>query len=180
MTNSKQPLRLDLQFFAENNLTVTGDLARVQSIDFVNRFEGNLSKLIEALGITRKLPLSEGMTIKTYTSSVTLANGNVPEGDVIPLSKVTSVPGPSYEVALKKYRKAVSGEAIQRHGFDQAVNETDEKMLREIQKGIRSDFFTFLGTGTGLATATDLQGAFAQAWGRVQTLFEDDSVQTIV
>ena len=53
-------------------------------------------------------------------------------------------------------------------------------MLREIQKGIRSDFFAFLGTGTGLATATDLQGAFSQAWGRVQTLFEDDSVQTIV
>ncbi|VTT18307.1 phage protein [Streptococcus dysgalactiae subsp. equisimilis] len=41
------------------------------------------------LGVTRKISVSEGMTLKTYAGyDVTLAEGNVPEGEVIPLSKV--------------------------------------------------------------------------------------------
>lgn len=165
---------------AETNLQVTGDFSKAQSIDFVERFGSNLSKLVEALGVTRRMPVANGMTIKTYTSSVTMAaNDAVGEGEVIPLSKVTTAPGPSIELAFKKYRKAASVESIQKHGFDQAIIETDEKLLREIQKGVRSDFFTFLGTGTGTATAETLQGAFAQAWGQIQVKFEDDAVQTV-
>lgn len=165
---------------AETNLTKTGDLAIVQSIDFVERFQDNLSKLIEALGITRKMPVANGMTIKTYTSTVTMATDTaVGEGETIPLSKVETEPGPSIELSFKKFRKAASVEAIQKHGYDQAIIETDEKLLKEIQKGIRTDLFNFLATGTGAASATNLQGAFAQAWGKVQVLFEDDAAQTV-
>lgn len=165
---------------AEQNLTVTGDLAKASSIDFAERFGSNLNKLTEALGVTRRMPLANGMTIKTYTSNVTMAADDaVGEGETIPLSKVTTEPGPSIELAFKKYRKAASVESIQRHGFDQAIVETDEKLLKEIQKGVRTEFFGFLATGTGAATATNLQGAFAQAWGKVQTLFEDDAAQTV-
>ena len=84
--------------------------------------------------------------------------------------------GPSYEIEFDKYRKAVSVEAIQRHGFDQAVVEADEILLKEIQKGLRTRFFTFLATGTGTATGVGFQGALAQAWGQVQSLFEDDEM----
>lgn len=164
---------------AEQNLTITGDLARTQSIDFTNRFGENLTKLIEAMGVTRQLPLSEGMLIKTYTGSVDLKDGNVAEGAVIPLSKVTTEPGPSKEIELKKWRKAVSGEAIQRHGFDQAVTQTDEEMLRLIQRNIRKDLFDFMATGTGTASGVGLQSALAQAWGQIETLFEDDGADTI-
>ncbi len=165
---------------AEQNLTVTGDLAKASSIDFAERFGSNLNKLTEALGVTRRMPLANGMTIKTYTSNVTMAADDaVGEGETIPLSKVTTEPGPSIELAFKKYRKAASVESIQRHGFDQAIVETDEKLLKEIQKGVRTEFFGFLATGTGAATAPNLQGAFAQAWGKVQTLFEDDAAQTV-
>lgn len=165
---------------AETNLTKTGDLAIVQSIDFVERFQSNLSKLVEALGITRKMPVANGMTIKTYTSTVTMASDlAVGEGETIPLSKVETEPGPSIELTFKKFRKAASVESIQKHGYDQAIIETDEKLLKEIQKGIRTDLFTFLATGTGTATAETLQGAFAQAWGKVQVLFEDDAAQTV-
>lgn len=165
---------------AEVNLQVQGDFSKAQSIDFVDRFGSNLSKLVEALGVTRRMPVSNGMTLKTYTSSVTMAaDDSVGEGEVIPLSKVQTVEGPSIELAFKKYRKAASAEAIQKHGFDQAIVETDEKLLREIQKGVRSDFFNFLGTGTGTASAENLQGAFAQAWGQVQVKFEDDAAQTV-
>lgn len=172
----------NLQFFAaETNLTKTGDFAKAQSIDFVERFGSNLSKLIEALGVTRKMPVANGMTIKTYTSAVTMAAGNgvVAEGDVIPLSKVTTTAGPSIELTFQKYRKAASVEAIQKHGYEQAINESDEKLLREIQKGVRTSLFAHLATGTGTATAANLQGAFAQAWGQIQVKFEDDAAQTV-
>ncbi|RDW17042.1 hypothetical protein CWR48_15690 [Oceanobacillus arenosus] len=165
---------------AEQNLTVTGDLAIVQSIDFVERFQSNLSKLVEALGVTRKMPVANGMTIKTYTSQVTMATEDeVGEGETIPLSKVKTVPGPSIELSFKKFRKAASVESIQKHGYDQAIIETDDKLLKEIQKGIRTSFFGFLTTGTGTASATTLQEAFAQAWGKIQVLFEDDAAQTV-
>ncbi|SJZ37995.1 hypothetical protein SAMN02745973_00374 [Garciella nitratireducens DSM 15102] len=164
---------------AELNLQKTGDFAQVQSIDFVERFNGSITKLIEALGVTRKIPLQNGMTVKTYKATTTLQSGQVAEGDLIPLSKVITEPDQTYEVTFDKYRKAVSAEAIQRHGFDQAVSDTDARLLKEIQKGIRSKFFNFLANGTGTGTATDLQGALAQAWGKVQTLFEDDGVNTI-
>lgn len=163
----------------ETNLTITDDLALTQSIDFTNRFGENLNKLTEALGVTRQLPLQQGMLIKTYTGSVDLKDGNVAEGDIIPLSKVVTEPGPTFEIELKKWRKSVSGEAIQRHGFDQAVTQTDEQMLRLIQKNIRQDLFDFMATGTGKASGVGLQSALAQAWGQIETLFEDDGSETI-
>lgn len=166
---------------AEQNLTKTGDFAKAGSIDFTERFGTNLSKLTEALGVTRKIPLSNGMVIKTYKSTVTMAADNaVGEGEDIPLSKVKTEPADVIELTFNKYRKAASVEAIAKHGYDQAIVESDEKLLKEIQKGVRTDFFNFLATGTGEATAINLQAAFARAWGKVQTLFEDDAVQTIV
>ncbi|TKC15684.1 hypothetical protein [Robertmurraya kyonggiensis] len=181
-TNKKAlPLRFDLQFFAETNLTKTGDFAKAQAIDFVERFGSNLSKLIEALGVTRKMPLTNGMTIKTYKSTVTMAaDAAVAEGEVIPLSKVQTEVDKTIELTFKKFRKAASVESIQKHGYDQAIVESDEKLLREIQKGVRTDFFGFLATGTGVASAENLQGAFAKAWGQIQVLFEDDAAQTVV
>lgn len=172
------PMNLQL-FAAETGLTVTNDFAKAISIDFTNRFEGSLKKLIEALGITRTIPMSQGMLIKTYKSEKDIKNGTVSEGDVIPLSKVKKIPGPSHEIKFSKYRKSVSAEAIQTHGFASAVLEADDLMLKELQRDIRSSFFTFLGTGTGIADGIGLQGALAQAWGYVQTKFEDDGVNTI-
>lgn len=164
---------------AETNLTKTGAFAKAQEIDFVNRFSDNVSKLMEALGVTRKLPVYEGTKIKTYKSTVTLADGKVAEGEIIPLSKVESKVDKEYELILKKYRKSVTGEAIQKHGFNQALIQADNKMLLEMSKGIRKDLFDFMATGTAKDTATGLQEALAKAWGIVETKFEDDAVQTI-
>lgn len=179
LMNKKNLIPMKLQLFAEEDLTVQGDLARAQSIDFTNRFGENITKLLEALGITRKLPLQEGMVIKTYKAVKNLKSGTVGEGEVIPLSKAETKPDKTYEMIIDKWRKAVTGEAIQRHGFNQAVAETDELLLKEIQKGLRKKMFDFLATGTGTAEGIGLQAALAQAWGQVQTLFEDDAVNTI-
>ena len=40
---------------AENNLITTADLARVREQEFAYMFTGSLTKLMEALGITRKI-----------------------------------------------------------------------------------------------------------------------------
>ena len=63
--------------------------------------------------------------------------------------------------------------------FDRAVGETTDKMVKDIQKSIRTDLFTFMGTGTGVAEGLDLQSALAQGWGQLQVKFEDDAIETV-
>jgi len=154
-------------------------IERVQSIDFVNQFQGNLAKILEAMGVTRKLPLSAGDTIKRYVTSASMQSGTVAEGDVIPLSTISEVAGASIVLSLKKFRRQATAENIQANGYQKAIIEADAKLLREIQSGMRTDFFTFLATGTGTATADTFQSAIAQAWAGVNSAFEDDAVDTI-
>ena len=155
------------------------DLARVREIDFTLMFTESLRKLTEALGVTRKVAKQAGTVLKSYKATGTLEEGKVAEGETIPLSKYTTEAVNYGEIALKKWRKATSAEAIIERGYDQAVGMTTERMLKDVQKGIRKDFFTFLGTGTGSATGAGLQAALAQTWGKLQTLFEDDDIQAV-
>lgn len=164
---------------AETNLITKADLVRVREIDFVNRFGYSVRKLMEALGVTRRIAKQAGTTLKTYKATGTLQDGNVAEGDIIPLSKYTTEAVTYKEITLKKWRKATSAEAIIERGFDQAVTMTTDKMLQDIQKGIRKDFFDFLATGTKTVTGTTFQDALAQSWGNLQVLFEDDTVSTV-
>lgn len=164
---------------AENNLIKRADLARVREVDFVNMFGYSVKKLLEALGVTRKIAKQAGTTLKSYKATGTLEDGNVAEGELIPLSHYQTKPVTYKEITLKKWRKATSAEAIIEKGFDQAVGMTTEKMLQDIQKGIRKDFFDFLLTGTGKADGATFQAALAQAWGQLQILFEDDAIQAV-
>ena len=90
------------------NTNLTTDFAKAQSIDFTNRFVDGIQKLQELLGITRRTAMANGSIIKVYKNKVTMANGDVAEGDLIPLSKVEVEPANTYELAYKKYRKAVT------------------------------------------------------------------------
>lgn len=155
------------------------DLARVREIDFTLMFTESLRKLTEALGVTRKVAKQAGTVLKTYKATGALEDGAVAEGETIPLSKYTTEAVNYGEITLKKWRKATSAEAIIERGYDQAVGMTTARMLKDVQKGIRKDFFTFLGTGTGTATGAGLQAALAQTWGKLQTLFEDDDIQAV-
>lgn len=164
---------------AEENLIKKADLVRAREVEFVNIFSENIKKLIEALGVTRKIPKQAGYTLKSYKATGTLENGEVAEGETIPLSKYQTVAVNYKEITLKKWRKATSAEAIISGGYDQAVQMTTDRMLLDVQKGIRGDFFTFLATGTGTATGVGFQAALAQAWGQLQVKFEDDSIETV-
>ena len=164
---------------AEENLIKKSDLVRAREIEFVTLFGESIKKLVEALGVTRKIPKQAGYTLKTYKATGTLQDGTVAEGDLIPLSKYQTEAVSYAEIVLKKWRKATSAEAIVEKGYDQAVQMTTDRMLKDVQKGIRTDFFTFLATGTGSATGATFQAALAQAWGQLQVLFEDDSIEAI-
>jgi len=165
---------------AVDNLVGTADVAKVQSIDFANQFGNGISKLLEAMGVVRKIPLAEGMIIKTYKSVNDINTSAVGEGELIPLSEVSRVIDKTEELVLDKKRKAVSGEAIQRSGVANAVTETDNILLKELQKLIKVSLFTFLAGGTGSSYGVGLQQTMAKAWGQVQTLFEDDGAAVVV
>lgn len=168
---------------AEQNLIVADDMKRVREADFTRRFthEG-LDKFNEILGVTRKIAMMEGSTMYVYTIEGSLESGAVDEGEIIPLSNYEQTKTPVGDITLRKWRKAASAEAIKKSGLNTAVRETDAKMLRDAEKEIRADFFTFInGTITGAATAggADLQSALADGWGQLQIKFEDDTAEPV-
>ena len=164
---------------AENNLIKKSDLARAREIEFTYNFSEGVRKLMEALGVTRKIAKQAGTVLKAYKAVGTLESGEVGEGETIPLSKYATEPVNLGEITLKKWRKATSAEAITERGYDQAVEMTTDRMLRDVQKAIRANLFEFLATGTGEASGEDMQSALAQAWGQLQVKFEDDAIQAV-
>lgn len=164
---------------AESNVIKKAQIAKVRELDFALQFGENIQNLIKMLGITRKIPVTAGTVLKVLKVTGTLESGIVAEGDIIPLSQYETTWTPVGEATLNKWRKATTAEAIQKGGFDQAVNETDKKMILDIQKSIRTQFVNFLATGTGSATGTGLQAALANAWGKLQTVFEDDDIEAV-
>lgn len=164
---------------AENNLIKKADLARAREIDFVYRFNDSIKKLIEALGITRKIPKVAGTNLKAYKAKGTLESGIVAEGDIIPLSKYETVPVTFAEITFKKWRKATSAEAIVEKGYDQAVNMTTTQMLKDVQATIKKSFFDFLAEGTGEASGSTFQATLAQIWGQLQVKYEDTEFEAV-
>lgn len=181
-------LRVNIQqFAAETNLIETPDLGAVNSMDFVARFGNSITKLQRALGVTRPMPLRQGNKIAMYKFVVTLptdpdaAKGIVAEGDTIPLTHVGRELDREITVPFRKYRKAVSIEEVQRVGYEVAVNQTDRQVLQKIQKDVRTDFFTFLGTApTTIDPVENMQQAFGAIWGKVASLFDDEEAGVIV
>ncbi|MCG8940836.1 capsid protein [Staphylococcus epidermidis] len=159
------------------------DLGQAKSIDFANRFSNNIVKLLEVLGVTNKLPMNVGSNIKMYKFSVEEAyTTTVNEGEEIPLTKVKRELVNTIELTYTKYRKATTLEAIQAHGFDLAVNNTDNELIRHYQKKIRTDFASVLSQAAGTAidsskkalTVKNLQGALAKGRAKLTTVIESD------
>jgi hypothetical protein len=164
---------------AEANTIMKADVARVRAIDFNYQFSGNLNKLMELLGVTRKIAVQEGTTLKALKVTGTLQSGAVAEGELIPLSKYATEDVVMGEAKLNKWRKGTTAEAILKGGYEQAVGATTDKAVKDIQKGIRSDFIAYLANGTGEANGASLQEALANGWGQLQVLWEDDAVDTV-
>ena len=142
-----------------------------REIDFVTRFGQNWDALRDILGIMRPIKKAPGSQLVAYTASVTLEDGDVGPGKVIPYSKSTIVQAAKADVEIKKYAKAVPIEDVSKYGAAIAVQKSDEAFLNQLQSNVLSDFYTFLNTGSGTGTAATWQEALALAKGTVIDYF---------
>ena len=167
---------------ALTNTTTSADIANALDQEMVENFTGELSKLTDIIGIISPEVIPAGTALYTYKVSGTLTNGDVDEGDEVPLSKYDVTKTPIGEVPLSKYRKLTTAEAILKGGYENSIYKTDKKMVKDVRSDILDSFFTFLGTGTGTATGTGLQSALAYADAALQTAMEanGDSADRVI
>lgn len=168
---------------AETGLITQDKMKKAREVDFVLQFQHNsLAKLLEVLGVTRRIPMMEGTTLYYYKTTGELRDGSVPEGEIIPLSEYKTEKIPVGEIALKKWRKAASAEAIKKSGYEAAVRDTDAALLRDVQSTVRGDMFGYMNgaiAGSTPVSGSGLQAALAAAWGQLQVKFEDDTAEPV-
>ena len=173
-------IKVNLQrFAAETNTTMAADLEPAISVDFTSRISENITELQRVLGISELIPMASGTDVKIYEMKKANAPAQVGEGEEIPLTEITRKLRSTITLDLDKYRKNTTAEAIQKVGRDLAINQTDEKLINEIQKDIKKAFYTGLATGTGTATGKNLQITLANLWAKLQTRYEDMDVTPI-
>lgn len=158
---------------AKTNLIMTNDIqVTAREIDFVTRFERNWQHLRDILGIMRPIKKQPGAVLKSKYAEGTLQDGNIAEGEEIPYSKFVVKEKPYAEMTIEKYAKAVSIEAIKDHGYENAVQMTDDEFLFQLQTNVTERFYDYLKTGTLTFTEATFQMALAMAKGRVENKFK--------
>lgn len=158
---------------AITNTTMQADIKmQAREIDFISRFNDTWEALREIMGIMRPIRKEPGTKLVSSKATIDLQDGNVAEGDEVPLSKATVVPVAYDDLTLEKFRKAVTAEAVAKFGAAIAVQKTDDALLRELQNNVLSRFYTFLQTGTLTSAETDFQMAVSMAIGLVVDKFK--------
>ena len=158
---------------AKANLIMSNDIqVTAREIDFVTRFERNWQHLRDILGIMRPIKKQPGAVLKSKYAEGTLQSGKVAEGEEIPYSKFVVKEKDYAEMTIEKYAKAVSIEAIKDHGYENAVQMTDDEFLFQLQTDVTGRFYDYLKTGTLTSTETTFQMALAMAKGRVENKFK--------
>ena len=144
----------------------------IREVDFVTQFGKNWDALQEILGIMRPIEKTPGTKLTSYTTSLTLENGVVPEAQTIPFSQADIAPVAFDDIEIRKYAKSVSLEAVAKYGADVAVTRTDEEFRNELQSKVMTDFYDFLKTGALHDAKSTWQMAFAMAQGLVRDKFK--------
>ena len=157
-----------------SNLPNTYTNVNAREIDFVTRFGNNVEALLDILGIMRPIKKENGTKLVSYTASVTLADGNVPAGAVIPYSKQAIEEIAHADLDLEKYAKAVTVEEVKTYGARIAIQKGDEAFLNELQGKVTDSFYTFVADDAHAITATysTWQKAVAMAIGKVRDKFK--------
>lgn len=158
---------------AITNTTTTAQITTyVKEIDFVTRFNRNWDSLREILGIMNPVRKTPGTKLVASKASIVLQDGAVAEGDEVPLSQAKVEPVAFEDIALQKYRKAVTAEAVAKYGASVAVQKTDDAFLVELQNKVLDEFYEFAQTGTLTGSATNFQMAVAMAATMVKDKFK--------
>lgn len=166
-------------FAAEEGTTLSTDLSPAISVDFTTRIAQNIVELQQLLGITDLVPMAAGTDVKIYKWTVEDLADQVGEGEEIGLTKVKRTLANTITLDLDKYRRNTTAEAIQRVGRSIAINQSDEKLIKKVQKGIKGSLYTVLKAGTGTAAGTNLQVVLANLWAKLQEYYEDEDVNPV-
>jgi len=154
---------------AKDRLTKSVNIdTTAREVDFVTRFAKNWQHLRDIMGIMRTIRKTPGTVLKSKYASVILQSGNVEEGNEIPYSQASVATKDYAKINVEKYAKAVSIEAINEHGYDDAVGLTDDQFLFELQNNVTGRFYSFLNSGTLTSVKTTFQAALAEAQGQVR------------
>lgn len=166
------------------NISTSDDMNASLDIEFINNFNHDMDRLRELLGLFSVETIAAGTNLKMLKVAGELNNsktagskesdtGSTPvqlgsssgtayvEGDEVALSKFSVTYEPVAEARAYPYRKMTTGAAILETGFENAVLRTDEKLQSLVRRGIVDQFFSFLGNGTGTASAKGLQACTA-------------------
>lgn len=154
---------------AKQYLTKSANIqTQAREIDFVTRFALNWEHLRDIMGIMRLIRKTPGTVLKSKYAEVTLQNGAIGEGEEVPYSQANVFTKDYATIQLEKFRKGVSAEAINEHGYDDAVGLTDDQFLFELQTNVTGRFHSFLKSGTLISAKATFQAALAEAQGRVR------------
>lgn len=171
----------DTNVITPSNLPSSANGLKAREIDFVTRFENNWEELRQVLSMTNFIKKTPGATIKVKKCHGTLNNDTVNPGALIPYSAFEIEEIPVDEMTVEKYAKAVSVEAINTYGYDNAVQLTDEEFMYMLQDNVEDKFFTHINGGSlhptpaaGQANAkyATFQSALAAAKGLVVNKFK--------
>lgn len=158
----------DNESTAKAKLTKVADFdVTAREIDFVSRFSQNWDALRNILGIMRPIPKQAGTQLVAYEAtmkdSALQGGSSVGEGEEIPYTEFEVEEVAKDDIALEKYAKAVSIEAVNKYGAQVAVEKTDDAFLYELQNKVLTDFYTFLNTGSLTPTVGEEPDTFQQA-----------------
>lgn len=131
--------------------------------EMIANFNQEYSRLAEILGIFAPEVMQAGQALQQVKITGELNTEAYTEGDEVPLSKYKADLVPVGIITPKPYRKQTTAAAVLKSGYEVAILRTDQKMLNNVRGNILSDFFTFLGKGTGTSTGAGLQAALVKA-----------------
>lgn len=162
-----------------SNTNMAADLGKATSIDFVEKFAKNINELLKILGVYRKYPLSADCVLRRYKWETVMADGNVGEGEEIPLSTVKRTELPLEQLKWSKHRRKVTAEAIARHGQQIAIVDSNTQIRRELQSDFNKKLVGFLGESPQKLKANTLQKALASISGKLQMVEEFDGANFV-
>lgn len=158
---------------ANENLIMSADIElESRKIDFVTQFARSWQALQDVMGIARPIKKENGSQLSSKYAEGELQSGDVAEGDFIPRSHYKVKEKFYDKIKIEKYSKEVSIEAVADHGYEAAVDMTDEEFLVQLQEEVSTRFYNYLKSGEMTFEERTFQMAFAMAIGKVKDKFK--------
>lgn len=139
----------------------------VRELDFVSAFGEDWRSLMNIFDISRPIAKVPGQGIQIITASVSSLETSPAEGVDITPSTVTITGSQIVDPTIEKYATAITIEAIDKYGYETAIERSDRAFKNKLQTAVKGKFYTFLNTGSLTSTETTFQAALAGAKGAV-------------